>query len=113
MEATFSGPNFPIFSMFSSESSSSGTLRTLPSAEWRLPAARRISRTNLSAGTRMGGSEDFWFIVTPTGVKMSQKSSTPPTLVPAEKLVRDIRRATRKHRSAEDKIRIVLDGRGF
>jgi transposase len=28
----------------------------------------------------------------------------------AEKLVRDIRRATRKHHSAEDKIRIVLEG---
>jgi hypothetical protein len=34
---------------------------------------------------------------------MSQKSSVPPTRVPAEKLVRDIRRATRKHHSAEDK----------
>ena len=28
----------------------------------------------------------------------------------AEKTVRDIRRATRKHYSAEEKIRIVLDG---
>jgi transposase len=41
---------------------------------------------------------------------MSQKSSTPPARVPAEKLVRDIRRAMRKHHSAEDKIRIVLEG---
>ena len=41
---------------------------------------------------------------------MSQKSSAPPVRVPAEKLVRDIRRATRKHHSAEDKIRIVLEG---
>jgi len=41
---------------------------------------------------------------------MSQKSSAPPTRLPAEKLVRDIRRATRKHHSAEDKIRIVLEG---
>jgi len=41
---------------------------------------------------------------------MSQKSSAPPARVPAEKLVRDIRRAARKHDSAEDKIRIVLDG---
>ena len=41
---------------------------------------------------------------------MSQKSSAPPTRVPAEKLVRDIRRATRKHHSAEDKISIVLEG---
>ena len=29
---------------------------------------------------------------------------------PAEKVVQDIRRATRKHYSAEEKIRIVLDG---
>ena len=43
---------------------------------------------------------------------MSQKSSAPPTRVPAEKLVRDIRRATRKHHSAEDKIRIVLERHG-
>ena len=41
---------------------------------------------------------------------MSQKSPVPPTRVPAEKLVHDIRRATRKHHSAEDKIRIVLEG---
>ena len=41
---------------------------------------------------------------------MSQKSSAPPARVPAEKLVRDIRRATRKHHSAEDKIRIVQEG---
>jgi len=30
---------------------------------------------------------------------------------PAEQLVKDIRRATRRHFSAEDKIRIVLDVR--
>jgi len=41
---------------------------------------------------------------------MSQKSSAPPARVPAEKLVPDIRCATRKHHSAEDKIRIVLEG---
>ena len=41
---------------------------------------------------------------------MSQKSSAPPARVPAEKLVRDIRRVTRKYHSAEDKIRIVLEG---
>src|SRR5665213_2302939 len=29
---------------------------------------------------------------------------------PAERVLKDIRRATRKHYSAEDKIRIVLDG---
>ncbi len=46
---------------------------------------------------------------------MSQNSSTPAAQpstdkVPAEKLVRDIHRATRKHHSAKDKIRIVLEG---
>ena len=41
---------------------------------------------------------------------MSQKSSAPTAKAPAEKVVRDIRRATRKHHSAEDKIRIVLEG---
>jgi transposase len=39
---------------------------------------------------------------------MRQKSDTTP--MPSENLVRDIRRATRKHHSAEEKIRIVLDG---
>ena len=45
---------------------------------------------------------------------MSQKSSAPKgrpqEKAPAEQVVRDIRRATRKHYSAEDKIRIVLEG---
>ena len=39
---------------------------------------------------------------------MRQKTSPPET--PSERLVRDIRRATRKQYSAEEKIRIVLDG---
>src|SRR5262249_49562586 len=39
---------------------------------------------------------------------MRQKSGTAKT--PSEQIIRDIRRATRKHYSAEDKIRIVLDG---
>ncbi len=33
-----------------------------------------------------------------------------PAKAPAEKVVKDIRRATRRHFLAEDKIRIVLDG---
>ena len=41
---------------------------------------------------------------------MSQKSSAPRSKRLAEQVVRDIRRATRKHHSAEDKIRVVLDG---
>ena len=39
---------------------------------------------------------------------MSQKSG--PGKAPAEDAVKDIRRATRRHFSAEDKIRIVLEG---
>lgn len=39
---------------------------------------------------------------------MRPKSNTPET--PSERLVRDIRRATRKQYSAEEKIRIVLEG---
>ena len=39
---------------------------------------------------------------------MRQKSET--TKVPSEQVVKDIRRATRKQYSAEEKIRIVLDG---
>ena len=39
---------------------------------------------------------------------MRQKSA--PARAPAEQVVKDIRRATRRHFSAEDKIRIVLEG---
>ena len=40
----------------------------------------------------------------------SPKSTAKPTKKPAETVVKDIRRATRRHFSAEDKIRIVLEG---
>jgi transposase len=39
---------------------------------------------------------------------MRQKSM--PTKEPAEQVIKGIRRATRRHFSAEDKIRIVLEG---
>ena len=39
---------------------------------------------------------------------MRQKSG--PGKPAAEQVIKDIRRATRKHHSAEDKIRIVLEG---
>ena len=39
---------------------------------------------------------------------MRQKSATPNS--PSERFVKNIRRATRKQYSAEEKIRIVLDG---
>jgi transposase len=35
---------------------------------------------------------------------------SPPKKAPAERVVKDIRCATRRHFSAEDKIRIVFDG---
>jgi transposase len=41
-------------------------------------------------------------------MEMRQKSG--PVRASAEQVVKDIRRATRRHFSAEDKIRIVLDG---
>ena len=52
--------------------------------------------------------EDFWFIVIVWRTKMRQR----PTIQvgSAEQVVKDIRRATRKQYSAEEKIRIVLDG---
>jgi transposase-like protein len=42
------------------------------------------------------------------GVEMRQKSEHPES--PSERLVKTIRRATRKRHSSEEKIRIVLDG---
>ena len=38
------------------------------------------------------------------------RTKTPGPKVPAERVLKDIRRATRKHYSAENKIRIVLEG---
>ena len=38
------------------------------------------------------------------------RQKTRPSKEPAEQVVKDIRRATRKHYSAEEKIRIVLEG---
>ena len=52
-------------------------------------------------------TEDFWIIVAAQGAKMNHKSGPHGT---AEAHVREIRRATRKQYSAEEKIRIVLEG---
>ena len=38
------------------------------------------------------------------------RTKSPSSKEPADRVLKDIRRATRKHYSAEDKIRIVLDG---
>ncbi len=47
-------------------------------------------------------------MVTLKDVKMSQKSLVETSS--GQKVIRDIRRATRRQYSAEEKIRIVLDG---
>ena len=49
--------------------------------------------------------EYFWLIVTTEEWTMRNKTKSP-----GEKIVKDIKRATRKQYSAEEKIRIVLDG---
>jgi transposase len=49
--------------------------------------------------------ECFWLIVITEEWTMRE---TPKS--PGEKIVKDIKRATRKHYSSEEKIRIVLDG---
>ena len=43
-------------------------------------------------------------------MKPKSSYSKSPSKSPAERVVKDIRRQTRRHFSAEDKIRIVLDG---
>jgi hypothetical protein len=58
-------------------------------------------------------TEDFWFSVGPRRVKISQRSSAPPTRLAAEKPVRVLRRATRMLHSAEDQIRMVLEALVF
>jgi len=50
----------------------------------------------------------FWLIIAQGEAKMRQKQETRPGS--AEKTVRDIRRATRRRHSSEEKIRIVLEG---
>ena len=43
-------------------------------------------------------------------MKPRSSNAKSPAKAPAEQVVKDIRRQTRRHFSAEDKIRIVLDG---
>ena len=49
--------------------------------------------------------ERFWLIVTTKEWTMRKTTKSP-----GEKIVKDIKRATRKQYSSEEKIRIVLDG---
>lgn len=55
-------------------------------------------------------TEDFWLLVTPRRSSDKPELLHPITKSPAERAARDIRRATRKHHSAEHKIRVVLEG---
>src|SRR6478752_6294690 len=57
------------------------------------------------SGLRKGG---FLAHRSPQGAKMRQKSNS--NALSSEEMVKGIRRATRKRYSAEEKIRIVLDG---
>jgi transposase len=50
----------------------------------------------------------LWLILTQLELKMMKNPVT--TKAPAEQVVKDIRRATRKLHSSEEKIRIVLSG---
>jgi len=52
--------------------------------------------------------EGLLLIVTTEEWKMRQTTGTRKS--PGEKIIKDIKRATRKHYSSEEKIRIVLDG---
>jgi transposase len=52
--------------------------------------------------------EVFWVIVSFKGKTMRQKMEV--TKPSSEKVIKDIRRITRKQYGAEEKIRIVLDG---
>src|SRR5215468_6824699 len=56
----------------------------------------------------MSSYKDFWPIVAIEGAQMGQKSG--PAKEPAEQVIKEIRRSTRRQFSAEEKIRIVLSG---
>src|SRR3954464_8664356 len=73
------------------------------------PAGDPMSGVSTTQTGRVsGGREDFWPIVAIEGAQMGQKSG--PVKEPAEQVVKEIRRATRRQFSAEEKIRIVLTG---
>ena len=57
----------------------------------------------------MGASrrEDFWFIV---AARSEDETEIQAGKAPAEQVLKDIRRQTRRQYSAEEKIRIVLEG---
>jgi transposase len=70
--------------------------------------------SGISAFETDGGlsrTEDFWFIVAVRSEDETEiRAGSGPEKLPAEQIVKDIRRATRRPISAEEKIRIVLEG---
>ena len=70
-----------------------------------VPAVSRFSTCEIKLMVRNGG---FLAHRSPQGATMRQKSNSTPAS--SETLVRNIRRVTRKHHAAEEKIRKVFDG---
>ena len=64
--------------------------------------------TTLATNLRVFKTEDFWLLAVTKGTKMRQKPMSKKDSV--EKVVRDNHCETRRHHSAEEKIRIVIDG---
>ena len=56
---------------------------------------------------RFSSREDFWIII---AARSEDETEIRAGKAPAEDAIKDIRRATRRHFSAEEKIRIVLEG---
>jgi transposase len=89
-----------------------------PRADLRQPLAQRGQRPEFRLGGQ--GLNALVDSAHERGVRIDMRQASllpetylaPPILLraSAERVVRDIRRATRKHHSAEDKIRIVLEG---
>jgi transposase len=73
-----------------------------------LPVSRLPPRCHQYQASKATSYKDFWPIVAIEGAKMGQKSG--PEKEPAEQVIKQIRRVTRRQFSAEEKIRIVLSG---
>ena len=59
---------------------------------------------------QIGGPEERGFLAHLHSLTVTMSQKTDRLKPSSERLVRDIRRATRRHYSAEEKIRIVLEG---
>jgi len=61
--------------------------------------------STIETDLRFSGREDFWIIV----AARSEDETEIRAGKAAEDAIRDIRRATRRHFSAEEKVRVVLE----